>query len=60
MRTSSAQAIFGIVSWIVLSPGWVGKGGDAAFALRMADAVVDHLEHGLARSPPRRSIAGST
>ncbi|HKR36995.1 MAG TPA: TetR family transcriptional regulator [Steroidobacteraceae bacterium] len=46
-----AQAIFGIVSWIVLSPGWVGKGGDAAFALRMADAVVDHLEHGLARSP---------
>lgn len=46
-----AQAIFGIVSWIVLSPGWVGKGGDAAFALRMADAIVDHLEHGLANSP---------
>lgn len=46
-----AQAIFGIVSWIVLSPGWVGKGGDAAFALRMADAIVDHLEHGLASSP---------
>jgi len=47
----TAQAIFGIVSWIVLSPGWVGKGGDAAFALRMAEAVVDHLEHGLAASP---------
>jgi AcrR family transcriptional regulator len=47
----AAQAIFGIVSWITLSPGWVGKGGDAAFALRMADAVVDHLEHGLAPSP---------
>ena len=46
-----AQAIFGIVSWIVLSPGWVGKGGDAASALRMADAVVDHLEYGLASSP---------
>jgi len=46
-----AQAIFGIVSWIVLSPGWVGQGGDAAFALRMADAVVDHLEHGLAGTP---------
>ncbi len=46
-----AQAIFGIVSWIVLSPGWVGKGADAASALRMADAIVDHLEHGLARSP---------
>ena len=46
-----AQAIFGIVSWIVLSPGWVGKGGDAASALRMADAIVDHLEHGLARTP---------
>jgi AcrR family transcriptional regulator len=47
----TAQAIFGIVSWIVLSPGWVGKGGDAAFALRMAEAVVDHLEHGLAARP---------
>ena len=46
-----AQAIFGIVSWIVLSPGWVGKGGDAASARRLADAVVDHLEHGLASSP---------
>ena len=46
-----AQAIFGIVSWIVLSPGWVGQGSDAAFALRMADAVVDHLENGLASSP---------
>jgi AcrR family transcriptional regulator len=46
-----AQAIFGIVSWIVLSPGWVGQGSDAAFALRMADAVVDHLEHGLASEP---------
>jgi AcrR family transcriptional regulator len=47
----TAQAIFGIVSWVVLSPGWVGKGGDAAFAVRMSDAIVDHLEHGLARSP---------
>ena len=46
----TAQAIFGIVSWIVLSPGWVGTGGDAAFALRMSEAVVDHLEHGLAAS----------
>jgi AcrR family transcriptional regulator len=49
----TAQAIFGIVSWIVLSPGWVGQGGDAAFALRMSEAVVDHLEHGLAASPAR-------
>jgi AcrR family transcriptional regulator len=55
-----AQAIFGIVSWVVLSPGWMGQGGDREFAQRMIDALTDHLEHGIAgassREPLRCSI----
>jgi AcrR family transcriptional regulator len=47
----TAQAIFGILSWIVLSPAWVGRGGDAGTAARMSAALVDLLEHGLARDP---------
>jgi len=46
-----AQAIFGILSWIVLSPGWIGRGGDAGTAVRMSDALADILERGLAVDP---------
>jgi AcrR family transcriptional regulator len=40
-----AQAIVGILSWAVLSPGWVADDGGAA--TRIADALVDQLEQGL-------------
>jgi AcrR family transcriptional regulator len=42
-----AQAIVGILSWAVLSPGWVAEDGGAA--TRIADALIDQLEYGLGR-----------
>ena len=56
-----AQAIFGIVSWIVLSPGWVGKGGDAAFgAAHGGRCRRSSRDMAWRRRLRRRSIAGST
>jgi AcrR family transcriptional regulator len=42
-----AQAIVGILSWAVLSPGWVAD--ESGAALRIADALIDQLELGLSR-----------
>ena len=45
-----AQAILGILNWVVLSPGWVEE-RDPRFMSRIANALVDLLERGLAASP---------
>jgi AcrR family transcriptional regulator len=45
-----AQAILGILNWVVLSPGWVEE-RDPRFMSRIATALVDLLENGLAASP---------
>jgi AcrR family transcriptional regulator len=45
-----AETLLGIVNWVVLSPGWVDK-RDPQFMARVADALVDLLEGGLAAAP---------
>ena len=45
-----AQAILGILNWVVLSPGWVEE-RDPRFMSRIANALVDLLESGLAAAP---------
>jgi AcrR family transcriptional regulator len=45
-----AQAILGILNWVVLSPGWVEE-RDPRFMSRIANALVDLLESGLAAVP---------
>ena len=45
-----AETLLGILNWVVLSPGWVEE-RDPRFMVRIADALVDLLERGLAVSP---------